>query len=264
MEAFRACLLTGLVLLIGLLETPSAKGQSLPVMPAEPYESDILNARPVRYYLGLGLGAYAFQHAGPFSPNCDCFFDGASGTGFAAAPEFIVHYPKAGFAFKAMIMYRNLSATFTQAYPQRPTVLVGGDSALVDFERWSDVTMTYIDVLPSVSWYMPRTPVFVAAGLAFSFPIKTRYNNNERVLSDGFAYASGGRETVLLNETTIPGSTGLRIDLHLSAGIDIYLADHFYLTPQGGAILPLGPVSSNDPRWHVYTEYAMLIMKYRF
>jgi hypothetical protein len=251
--------------MFALLLFGTAQGQRFAAAPAEPYESDILTARPIRYYLGLAIGGYAYQHEGAFSPNCNCSFSGERDAGLFIGPEFIVHFPKSGFAFKGMLLYRNVSATFSQHFSKRSSVVLGqNQDALLDYERWSDVTLRYVDILPSVSWYFPKLPVFLAAGIALSIPVKSVYNNNERILTDGYVYLNGSNQTVLLDETSISGASNLRIDFHASAGVDIYLADHFYLTPQAGAILPLRAVSGKDPDWRILTEYAVLVVKYRF
>jgi hypothetical protein len=162
-------------------------------------------------------------------------------------------------------MYHDVSATFRQAFSQRSTIVIGQDPPpLLDYERWSDVTLTSIDLLPTVSWYLPRLPIFISGGLDIAIPLKAVYNNNERIVSEGYVYLDGSNTTLLLGETEIPGAGRPRLDLHVAAGIDIYLSDHFYLTPQGGALLPLSAVSDADPSWKVTTEYAVLILKYRF
>lgn len=233
--------------------------------PVVPYESDILAARPIRTYIGLALGVFAFQHQGSFSPSCDCEYGGERGTRVLAGPEFSVHYPKAGIALKGMILYRDVSATFMQRFSRRPSIVVGPDpDVLLDYERWSNVKLAYIDIMPSVAWYPIRFPVFLAGGIDLAIPVSSAYDNNERIISEGYAYVDGTRQTVLFRESDIEGGGSPRLDIHVSTGIDLYLSDHVYLTPQAGLILPLGAVSSKDPDWKVFTEYAVLVLKYRF
>ena len=258
-------LFTHVVIILFLCSAVPLRAQLTGAFTVAPYESDILAARPIRTFIGLAFGAYAFQHQGSFSPNCDCEYGAERGTRVLVGPEFSVHYPKAGIALKGMILYRDVSATFMQRFTRRPTIVVGPDpDVLLDYERWSDVRLAYIDIMPSIAWYPVRFPIFIAGGIDIAIPVSSTYDNNERILTDGFSYLDGTRQTVLLRESAIEGGGDPRLDIHVSGGIDVYLSDHVYLTPQAGLILPLRSVSAHDPDWKVFTEYAVLVLKYRF
>jgi hypothetical protein len=231
--------------------------------PSEPYESDILSARPIRTLLGIVVGGYAWQHLGSFSPNCDCSFSGERGTSPMFGAELSVYYPKIGLAFKLLGTYHDFSAVFTQTGRGWRTVTGDHDSVLIDYERTSDVKLRYLRLAPAVAWYIPYTSAYLQAGVDVGISLKSRYNNVERLLTPGYVYYDSTRVNTLLYDQDIQGTPSLRFDLSVGAGVDIYLSDRFYLTPQVGVTLPLAPVSSRQGKWRITAEYAALIVKIR-
>jgi len=228
-----------------------------------PYESDVLSARPTLYLLGLGAGAYGYRHIGSFSPSCDCDFSNASGIGALGAVEFSVYYPKLGFAIKAMLSYRDYSADFTRKSSRWSVVAGDNPDVLIEYENSSHVILRYLTLTPSIAWYFPFSSVFISGGLEIAMPMENRYDHVERILTEGRTFYNGSTENVLLEETDIPGSGKIGLGISASIGVDIFVADWLYLTPQTGATLPITSVSSSDDSWQVTSAYALIFFKFR-
>lgn len=244
---------------------PAAGGR--PVEPP-PYESDILAARPVRYYIGLGAGVLAFQHNGEFLPDpfrCNCVFSDKSETVFHYAAEVSVHFPKRNYGFKLLFQYLDYSGEFAYTF-SRSALIAGQDTnEVAEFRKSSDVELEYFTLTPSFAWYIPKTLVFLHGGLEIGVPLTARYDNRENILTPGYSYDSTGTkfEYTFLSKTDIPEVPSVRLGLHLGAGVDIKLSDRFYVTPQAGATIPLNPVSTQHDSWKVTSEFALVLIKYR-
>jgi hypothetical protein len=236
-------------------------GQELSVG-ALPYESDILSAKPIRTWLGLGFGGYGFWHNGAFSPNCDCSFGGENGGAPMFALDVTRDYPKLGFAIRALLTYYDASAEFSYDETRR-TVIVGDTPDLdVSYRKTSNVVLRYIAFTPSFAWYFPKTPLYVQGGLELGFPLKYRYDNVERILTPDLQYNDGGTQMTLLEESDIPGGKSVRLAVALGAGADVQLSSMIMITPQVGVNLPLTTVSSDDS-WSVTTMYGLVFLKIR-
>jgi hypothetical protein len=241
------------------LFTMTSPGQSVSLAP---YESDILSARPIRTWLGLGVGSYGYWHQGSFSPNCDCDFGGESGWSPMFALDISRDYPKLGFAIRGLITYYDVSSLFMYEETRR-SVLVGDDQDReIRYQKSSDVVLRYLTFTPSFAWYIPRSRVYVQAGLELGLPLKYRYNNVERILTEGVTYYDDLTEYVLLEESDIPGGKSIRLALALGAGVDVQISSAIMITPQIGFNLPLTDVSSTDT-WSVNTAYGLLFLKIR-
>ena len=230
---------------------------------AVPYESDILTARPVKYLLGVGIGAYAFLHRGSFSPSCDCEFSDEDGISVMFAGEFRVRYPKLGFAYGIFMSYYDASATFTREEVRRSVVV--GDDPFVDvrYRSTSDVALQWLSFTPEFLWYVPRSELFLTVGGELGIPLEARYNHVENILTPGYTYYDGSTENVLLEEQDIPGGAGLRVALAGAIGYDFFVTPMIGITPRVGLALPLTTVSSEDDRWSVLTAHALLMLNLR-
>ena len=250
----------------GLIEPLGMAGGTMVSEIPAPYESDVINARPVRYFLGIPFGPYFFQHLGEYSPSCDCVFRTASDVDIVAGLEFSVYYPKLGFAVKAMAGYWDYSATFTQR--QTRTTVISGSTldTLIDYEKVSHVKLKYLTFTPTYAWYFPYSSVYLEGGIEIGIPLKARYDNIEKIITPGFVYpVDSTNTTTLLRERDIErdGKGKLRLGFHVGAGVDIRLSDRFYLAPQCGVSLPLTSVSSSDKTWKVLNEYVAVLLKIR-
>lgn len=228
-----------------------------------PYESDILSARPVRYLLGLGIGAYGFLHRGSFSPSCDCEFSEEDGIRFMFGGEFRVRYPKLGIAYGVFVSYYDASATFTREDVRRSLVVGDWDDVDVRYRSTSDVVLRWISVTPEFLWYLPRSEFFLSAGAEFGIPLEARYDHVENILTSDITYHDGSTENLLLAEQDIPGGAGLRIALAGAIGYDFYFTPMVGVTPRVGLTLPLTSVSSADEGWSVLTAHALLMLNLR-
>lgn len=247
-------------LTVALSTLGSASAQTAPELSV--YESDILSARPVRYVLGLGAGSYFYSHGGSFSPSCDCKFSGESGFRAMVLGEFRILYPKLGIAYGVSIAHYDAGVTFTRD-EVRPSVIVGDPSDIdVHYRNTSDVLLRWIAVTPEIFWYLPRSEMFLQAGMEFGIPLESRYNHVEKILSEGVTYYDGSTENVLLEEQALPGGSSLRLAISGSVGYDIWLAPSIALTPRIGVSLPLTSISSQDD-WNVFTGYAILMLNVR-
>lgn len=234
------------------------------VDPAAPaYESDILSARPIRYWLGLGPGMYYFQHQGSFSPACNCEFRDEDGTRFSLAGEFRVEYPKLGFAWGVLVTWFDASAEFTRESSRRSVVVGGEPDVEVDYRNTSDVKLQWVSINPGVFWYVPRSMLYLRAGLELGIPIEYRYDHHEFILTPGVEYYEGGTQYTLLEEQDIPGGDGLRFALTAGIGYDILLSSSIAVTPRFGVALPLTTVSSTDKSWTVLTAHGLLLLSLR-
>lgn len=256
------------ILFLCLLRTGSSSGQqlfsSLPFesVPA-PYESDILAARPVRYFIAIGGGVIPFQHLGDFSPNCECRFSGGKGLRPLFAAEFSVQYPKLGFSIKAQFTYQNVSADFVRR-SSRTSVVVGDNPDInVEYENTSQVKLHYLAMSATYAWYFPYTQIFMYGGFELGYPVTYTYNNEEKILTPGVRYYDGNTTNTLLPTQNIPGGKIIRLGIAVGIGIDIILSSRFYLTPEVGATYPFSTVTSNDTDWKVMTERALLFLKFR-
>ncbi|MCB2206407.1 hypothetical protein KQI65_16810 [bacterium] len=230
---------------------------------AAPYESDILSARPVRYVLGLGPGAMYYTHDGSFSPSCDCNFSDQSDTQFHFAGEFLVQYPKLGFAYGVLVTYYDVSAEFSRE-EVRPSIVVGDDPPIdVEYRNTSNVTLQWLSVTPEFLWYIPRSSAFLMAGLELGFPLDARYDHIEHILTPGITYYDGNTDNVLVEESDIPDGTRMRFAIALGLGYEIHLGPSVSITPHAGLNLPLTTVSSTDDSWRVTTAYGLLMLQLR-
>mgnify|MGYP000300743584 CR=1 FL=1 len=244
------------------VRTAPADG-GIPGVGAAPYESDILAARPIKYLLGLGFGAYGFLHRGSFSPSCDCEFSDEDGIRFMFAGEFRVRYPKLGIAYGVFVSYYDASATFTRE-EVRSSVVVGDNPDVdVQYRSTSDVTLQWLSLTPEFLWYLPRSEFFLSVGAEFGFPLETRYNHIENILTSGYTYYDGSTENVLLEEQDIPGGAGLRVALAGAIGYDFFITPMIGITPRLGLTLPLSSVASSDDGWTVPTAHALLMLNLR-
>lgn len=231
--------------------------------PAAAYESDILSARPVRYWIGLGPGALYFEHQGTFSPNCDCAFGGEDGVRFTFAGEFRVEYPKLGFAWSVLLGHIDASAPFT-VEETRPSVVVGEEPDLdVRYRRESEVQLQWLRFNPGVFWYFPRSAFHLRGGLDIGIPLEYRYDHRETILTDGVQYYDGTTNRVLLEEQDIPGGDRLRVALTGDIGYDILITPSIAISPRFGLSVPLGSVSSTDGDWKVLTAHGLLMLNLR-
>ncbi|MAT39439.1 MAG: hypothetical protein CL946_07520 [Ectothiorhodospiraceae bacterium] len=237
--------------------------------PAAPYESDILSARPIRYFIGVGLGALAYQHLGEFTPYpsiCQCVFSDQDDLQFHYAGELSIQYPKLGFGVKLLVQYVDFSSRF--AYQETRMAVVVEDEPAVEalFEKSSDVELEYLTFTPMFAWYIPRSPVFLIGGPEVGITMNAQYDNIERILSpEGYDYYTGEDpfQYDFLKKSDIPESSGVRLGLHLGIGVDLEITRRFFITPQFGATLPLTPVSSTHEDWNVGTEYGLILFRYR-
>lgn len=248
------------------IATPSPGGSEASAIPsasAVPYESDILSARPIRYWLGLGPGANAFLHQGSFSPNCNCEFRDQDGTQPTFAGEFRVEYPKLGFAWGVLFGYTRASAEFS-VDESRMSVVVGDEPDVrVDYRRTSDVQLQWVSVTPGLFWYIPRSMLWLRGGLEFGIPIEYRYDHHEAILSPGVQYHDGSTERMLLAEQDIPGGDRIRLALAAGIGYDILVSPSIAITPRLGASVPLTTVSSMDETWTVLTVHGLVMLNIR-
>ncbi|MGB5075018.1 MAG: hypothetical protein WBQ23_12855 [Bacteroidota bacterium] len=246
-----------------LAESPVFRSADSREFLAEAYESDILSARPIRYWLGLGPGGYYFKHQGSFSPACNCEFRDQDGTRFAVAGEFRVEYPKMGFAWGIWVSYIDASAEFVRD-SRRLSVVVGDNPDMeVDYHNASNVQLSWVSINPGVFWYLPRTQFFLRGGVEIGIPLDHRYDHIERILTDGVAYYDGETEHTLLAEQDIPGGDRLRFALTAGIGYDFYVTPSIAITPRLGAAIPLTTVSSTDDSWSVLTAYGFLMLNVR-
>ena len=230
---------------------------------AAPYESDILSARPIRYWLGLGPGVNAFVHQGSFSPNCDCEFRDQDGTQPTFAAEFRVEYPKLGFAWGVLLGYTRASAEFS-VEETRLSVVVGDEPDVpVDYRRTSDVKLQWLSITPGVFWYIPRTMLWLRGGLEVGIPIEYRYDHHESIRTPGVQYHDGTVERTLLAEQDIPGGDRLRLAFAAGIGYDIFVSPAIAITPRLGASLPLTTVSTTDDSWSVLTVHGLVMLNIR-
>lgn len=246
-----------------LVLSPCARGQQTVRTLSAPYESDVMTARPVRYWLGVILGGNGYFHRGSYSPNCECAFSGESGARFSPGLAFIVEYPKLGLSVSFAAHYHDYSARF--AYTEtRNSIFIGNDpDSLVEYEKSSDVSLQYIRLVPSLFWYIPYTSVFFSAGLDLGFPLHARYDNRERIVTPGVLYKDGGSEITLLPEQDVPGGKNIKVSFALGVGGDLRLTTWLTLTPRLAASLPLSSVSSEDPSWKVLTVQGDLMIRVR-
>ena len=237
--------------------------QAQQLLSAVPYESDILSARPVRILLGIGPGAMRYSHGGSFSPSCDCVFSDGDGYRFHFAGELLVQYPKVGFAYGVMLSYYDVTTEFSREESRNSVVVGENDDVVVDYRNTSNVPLRWLSITPEVLWYLPRSGLFVQAGVEFGLPGKATYDHREIILTDGITYYNGEVENVLLEESDIPGGDGLRLALALGVGYEIQLGTYVSVTPRFGANLPLTPVSTADEEWHVTTMYTLVMLQLR-
>lgn len=231
--------------------------------PVNPYESDVISARPIRYFIGLALGGYAYQHLGEFSPNCDCVFSDQEKIRPLFGLEFSINYPKLGFAVRMLATFRDYSGQFQRTEFRSATIVGNNSDEQIEFRNSSNVHLQQINFLPSIAWYFPSTEAFWFTGFEIGIPLKWRYDHIEDILTEGFEYFDGGTTTTLLSERDIPGDGRLQFGLSTGFGVDVRLSDRFYLTPSIGITYPLLSVSTEDESWKVLSEYAYLVLKYR-
>ena len=232
-------------------------------VPAEPYESDVMIARPVRYFIAPVLGGYMYRHIGSFTPNCDCSFRDAEGVRFIPGLAAVIQYPKLGFALSVTVMYHDYSATFSFEEPRVSTFIGNVPDSLVQYKKTSVVSHRSIRLVPAIQWYFPYTAVFLHAGLDIGIPLRARYDNTEQILTPGTVYKNGSDRVVLLSETNIPGGRAVQFGLSLGVGGDVRLSNRFVLTPRFTAGLPISALSSADPSWKVLTLQGDMMLKVR-
>lgn len=265
-------LVTVLLILASTAVTMSGQGRlNTTQEPSEPlpYESDILSAKPIRYFIGLGLGGLIYQHTGDFIPDpevCHCVFSDYSNSRFHYAAEFSIQYPKLGFALKFLLQYQNFAGKFQ--YQEEYLAVLPGDNkeVLTRVEKTSNVELAYFSVTPGFAWYIPRWPIFLLGGLEVGFPTVNEYDNLEKILvPDTLSYTPAGdtNKWTFLEKSGIPEVQSPRIGLHLGLGVDIKLTERLFVTPQAGATLPFTTISSTHSSWKVTSEYGLLIFKYR-
>jgi hypothetical protein len=253
-----------LALLFWLLFPASILAQSFNAASPVPYESDLLQARPVRWYLGVSAGLYGFHHLGSYSPNCACELSDQCGLRVFPGLELSVHFPKRNYAFALQIWYDDNSADFSSSFSAYRTVSGDKPDTLLNLKRTSNVVLRSIHVVPRIAWYPGGKKFFMTAGLDVAIPLKSRYNHVEHMLTPGFVYEeSGTNETVLLPETDIPGGSSIKCGVMLGAGIDIFLSDVLVLAPQASIVYPISSVSSKDKDWRVLTEQLVVFLKFR-
>jgi hypothetical protein len=228
-----------------------------------PYDSDIISARPIRYLLGIGFGASWFSHGGSFSPSCDCNFSDESDFRFHFAGEFLVQYPKLGFAYGLMVSYYDASAEFMREETRTSVVVGDNPDVEVDYRNTSNVTLRWLSVTPEFLWYIPRSGLFLQAGLELGFPMDATYDHKETILTEDITYYDGSTETMLLEEQDIPGGGELRLALAGGVGYELRVGPSVSLTPRVGLNLPLTAVSSVDDNWRVLTAYGLLMLHLR-
>ncbi|MBE0645658.1 MAG: hypothetical protein IH600_16380 [Bacteroidetes bacterium] len=251
------------LLILAVLLLAAASPATAQQPPPSPYESDILAARPIRYWFGLGPGGYYFKHQGSFSPACNCEFRDQDGGRFTMAGEFRVQYPKLGFAWGVLVSYFDASTEFVRE-STRPSIVVGGNSDVeVDYRNTSDVHLRWVSINPGFFWYFPRTQMFLRAGVEFGIPLENRYNHVERILTDGLTYYDGNTEHTLLAESDIPGGDRLRLAVTAGLGYDFFVTPSIAITPRAGLAIPLSTVSSVDSDWSVLTAYGFLMLNLR-
>ncbi len=245
--------------LLSLLDLTAIAQQPSPL----PYESDILSARPVRYWFGLGPGGYYFTHQGSFSPACNCEFREEDGGRFTLGAEIRVQYPKIGIAWGLLLSYFDASARFTRSSTRLSVVAGDNPDIEVDYLNSSEVLLRWVSINPGVYWYFPRTAFFLRGGVEFGIPLEQRYDHMERILSEGVTYYDGSTENTLLAETDIPGGSRTRIAITAGIGYDFLVTPMFAITPRAGLSIPLTTVSSVDSDWTVLTAYGFLMFNLR-
>ncbi len=231
--------------------------------PPTPYESDLLEARPVHHYLGLMPGLIMHFHQGSFSPNCSCSFGDESGARLLPAIEYSVHFPKRGYAFALVAAWHDYSSTFTSTFTRTTPVVGDNPPILAEYRRESQVALRHIALTPTFIWYPGKRWFHLRAGIEFGIPITARYDHVEHILTPGVAYHDGETRHVLLQESDIPGGRALRIGVSLGAGYDLYLSDRVLLTPGVAWVAPVTPVSDLDDTWKVSTFQSVLLLKVR-
>jgi hypothetical protein len=230
---------------------------------AVPYESDILTARPVRWHIGLALGAMTFTHLGSYSPACDCLFEKEDGIRFLYGLEGSVYFPKMGIGARLQLEYVKADADFTRA-EQRLAEVVGDDPPeLLDFENTSKVQLSWLSITPAMTYTLPFTDVTFWGGLEIGIPLTARYDHVERVLTPGYRYYDGETTNTLLAETDIPDGTRLRLAFAAGMAVDIPIVGDLSLMPRAGIALPLTTVSSTDPTWKVLTGHIVFVLRWR-
>ncbi len=233
------------------------------IQPLEPYESDILSARPVWYLVSAGFGAQAFRHQGSFSPSCECEFTGARGVMFWYGGEFSVKFPKLHLAVKAQLTYVDFSSSFERT-GTRSSVVVGDDpDADVEYRNSSEVQLSYISFTPIVASFIGGSQLYSQVGLDIRIPVTTRYDHVEEILTAGWTYYDGSSRYTLLEEQDIPGSDQPGFGVYGGVGYEFILSPRVIIAPELSAVLPLTAVSSEHPTWKVDTQRFSVFLKVR-
>ena len=232
---------------------------------AVPYESDILDARPVRYFVAGAVGGSAAQHLGSYSPACDCYFSGERTIGLTYGGEIGIQYPKLAFAIKTLVLYRDYSADFTRTGRRRATVIGGSGDEELDFRNTSNVHLQSLSIIPMLALYLPPSEFFLLGGIDIGVMLEARYNHLEDILTPGYTYYDGSTRNTLKADSDIPGGKRLRVALTGGLGVDVFLSERILLTPEAGISYPLTGVSTGakDSDWKVMSEFAILLLKVR-
>lgn len=241
---------------------PGSAFPPVAVAPA-PYESDILTARPVRWHIGLALGAGAFNHLGSFSPACDCRFEKEDGVRFLYGLEGSVHFPKMGIGARLQIEHVKADADFVRAERRRAEVVGDDPPELLDFENTSKVQLSWLAITPAMTYTLPFTSFTLWGGLEVGVPLTARYDHIERVVTPGFVYYTGETTNTLLAESDIPDGRRLRLALAFGMAYDIPIIGDLSVMPRAGVTVPLTSVSSTDPTWKVMTGHLVLVLRWR-
>jgi len=231
--------------------------------PYEPYGSDVISARPVRFFAGAVLGGFWHSHEGSFSPNCECRFGDRDGLRMTLGMAGVVQFPKLGVAISLTAVFHDYSAVFT--YPERRlTKIIGPVSdTLLDYEKTSDVDLRMLRLAPAFQWYFPHSAVFIFGGADIGVTLKGEYDNIERVMTPGFAYEDSSASIALLPRGDIPGGARIAVGLLAGIGADIRLTTWAQLTPRLHVTAPLTAVSSQDPTWRIITAQAEILLLLR-
>ncbi|MDH7516237.1 MAG: hypothetical protein QHI48_10235 [Bacteroidota bacterium] len=227
----------------------------------------MITARPVRVYLGALLGRYWYMHEGSFAMTCDCRFRDADGSRAVPGVVGIVHFPKLNVAASLAVRYLDFSSVFRYRESRwtiiEPDSLLPSVDTLIAYEKMSDVRLRTLRFTPSVSWYVPRTSVYLMGGIDLGWNIEASYDNEERVLTPGFGYRNGTPRDTLLARCDIPGGKRLAVGLQAGAGVEIHLTPWFMIVPRAHIAVPLTAVSSTDRTWRVVAAQADLLLLVR-
>ncbi|MDH7514967.1 MAG: hypothetical protein QHI48_03700 [Bacteroidota bacterium] len=225
---------------------------------------DVLSPEPRPWMLGVIVGADMNRHRGDFLPECEeCSFHDGSGTGILAGLQVErILPPSLGVALR--VLYDDYRASYTETLTGQRRQVSDGTFATIDVERTMDVELPYLTVNPSVELFMFRN-LYLFAGPAVGFPLRSRYRVVERLLDESFVYyETNTNEKVIGREvwTAVPDETALRFDIRAGIGFNVKVGRSVILAPQAMYAYPLTTISSSDKDWKSESFSAALVLKW--